>query len=40
MRSTWRFNARMTPIRANVLGPPDVATRIEASIAAYHSSIV
>jgi hypothetical protein len=38
MRSTWRFNARVTPIRANVLGPPDVATRIEASIAACHSS--
>jgi hypothetical protein len=24
----------MTPIRANLVGPPDVATRIKASIAA------
>jgi hypothetical protein len=23
-RSTWRFNARMTPIRANIVGPPSV----------------
>jgi hypothetical protein len=37
-RSTWRFNARMTPIRANIVGPPDVATRIKASIAACHSA--
>jgi len=22
-RSTFRFNARMTPIRANIVGPPD-----------------
>src|SRR5437868_4357562 len=36
---TWaRFNARMTPIRANIVGPPDVATRIKASIAACHSA--
>src|SRR5437588_8641900 len=33
-RTWWpRFNARMTPIRANIVGPPDVATRIKASIA-------
>jgi hypothetical protein len=30
-RWTWRFNALMTPIRANIVGPPDVATRITAS---------
>jgi hypothetical protein len=24
-RSTWRFSARMTPMRANIVGPPDVA---------------
>ncbi len=37
---TWqRFNARMTPMRANIVGPPDVATRIKASIAAYHSAV-
>src|SRR6266403_1514867 len=28
-RSTWRFNALITPIRANMIGPPDVATRIK-----------
>src|SRR6476659_6160089 len=28
----------MTPIRANIVGPPDVATRISASIAACHSA--
>src|SRR5881275_2674462 len=33
-----QFNARMTPIRANIVGPPDVATRIKASIAACHSA--
>jgi hypothetical protein len=27
----------MTPIRANIIGPPSVATRINASIAACHS---
>jgi hypothetical protein len=27
----------MTPIRAIIVGPPDVATRINASIAACHS---
>jgi hypothetical protein len=26
-RSTWRFNARMTPMRANIVGPPNVATK-------------
>jgi hypothetical protein len=26
----------MTPIRASIVGPPDVATRIKASIAACH----
>ena len=30
--------ARMTPIRANMTGPPDVATRIKASIVACHSA--
>jgi hypothetical protein len=29
----WRFKARMTPIRANIVGPPSVATRIRTSIA-------
>jgi len=28
----------MTPIRANIAGLPDVATRIKASIAACHSA--
>jgi hypothetical protein len=28
----------MTPIRANIVGPPDVATKIRASIAACHSA--
>jgi hypothetical protein len=28
----------MMPIRANIVGPPDVATRINASIAACHSA--
>jgi hypothetical protein len=27
----------MTPMRANIVGPPEVATRINASIAACHS---
>jgi pimeloyl-ACP methyl ester carboxylesterase len=31
-RSTWRFNALMTPMRANIVGPPSVATKIRASI--------
>ncbi len=26
-RSTWRFRASRTPMRANIVGPPDVATR-------------
>src|ERR1700686_3945687 len=29
-RSTFRFNARMTPMRANIVGPPCVATRFKA----------
>jgi hypothetical protein len=33
VRSTFRFNALITPIRANIVGPPNVATRIKASIA-------
>jgi len=37
-RSAWRFNAIMIPMRANVVGPPDVATRIKASIEACHSA--
>jgi hypothetical protein len=28
------------PIRANIVGPPSVATRIKASIAACHSAAV
>jgi preprotein translocase subunit SecD len=30
-------NARMTPIRANIVGPSFSATRISASMAACHS---
>jgi hypothetical protein len=30
----------MTPMRANIVGQPDVATRISASIAACHSGVV
>ena len=30
-RSTCRFNALMTPMRANIVGPPSVATRITYS---------
>jgi hypothetical protein len=30
----------MMPMRANIVGPPDVATRINASIAACHSGVV
>ncbi len=30
----------MTPMRANIVGAPDVATRINASIAACHSAVV
>jgi hypothetical protein len=37
LATTCRFSARMTPIRANITGPPDVATSIKASIAACHS---
>ena len=33
----WRFNARMIPIRASIVEPPFVATRIKACIAACHS---
>jgi hypothetical protein len=32
------FNARMMPIRADMVGPPSVATRIKASVAACHSA--
>jgi hypothetical protein len=32
-----RFNARIIPIRASIVGPPFVATRIKACIAACHS---
>jgi len=39
-RSTWRFNALMMPMRANIVGPPDVATRINASNAACHFAAV
>jgi hypothetical protein len=28
----------MTPMRANIVGPPDVAARIKASMAACHSA--
>jgi len=28
----------MTPMRANIVGPPSVATRIKASMAACHSA--
>jgi hypothetical protein len=38
VRSTFRFNARMTPMRAIIVGPPSVATRIKASIAVCHSA--
>jgi hypothetical protein len=34
------FNARMTPIRASIVGPPSVATKIKASIAVCHSAVV
>jgi hypothetical protein len=37
-RSTWRFKARMRPMRANIVEPSDVATRIKASTAACYSS--
>ena len=37
VRSTFRFKALTTSMRANIVGPPDVATRISASIAACHS---
>jgi hypothetical protein len=32
-----RFNARMTPIRANIFGPPSSTTSISAWIAVCHS---
>jgi hypothetical protein len=35
-----RFKALMTPMRANIVGPPSVATKISASIAACHSEAV
>src|SRR5258708_4320891 len=34
----WRVNVFMTPIRANIVGPPSVATRIRASVAVCDSS--
>ena len=34
---TFRFNALMMPMRANMVGPSFSATRISASIAARHS---
>jgi hypothetical protein len=36
-RSTCRFRALITPIRANMVGPPLSATSMSASIAASHS---
>jgi hypothetical protein len=36
-RSAWRFNARMTPIRASMVGPPCPTISIGASIVACHS---
>jgi hypothetical protein len=36
-RSTFRFNARIMPIRAIIVGPPCSATNISTSIAAHHS---
>ena len=39
-RSTFRFKARMTPMRAIIVGPPLLsATRIKTSTAVCHSSI-
>jgi hypothetical protein len=38
VRSRFRFNALMTPMRANIVGPPNVATRIKTSIAVCHSA--
>jgi hypothetical protein len=35
-----RFKARKMPIRANIVGPPYVATKISASIAVCHSAAV
>jgi len=37
--STCRLSARIMPIRANIVGPPSVATSISASIAACHSGV-
>jgi hypothetical protein len=39
-RTMFRFKARITPILANMVGPPTVATRINASIAVCHSGAV
>jgi hypothetical protein len=36
-RSTCRFRALITPIRANMVGPPRLATSMSASMAACHS---
>jgi hypothetical protein len=35
---TWRLSSRLTPVRTNIVGPPNVAARIKASIAACHSA--
>jgi hypothetical protein len=37
-RSTFRLRACITPMRANIVGPPSVTTSNSASIAACHSS--
>jgi hypothetical protein len=37
--STCRFNALMTPMRANIGGPPFSATSNSASMAAWHSEV-
>jgi hypothetical protein len=36
-RGSCRCSARMTPILASIVGPPDVATRISVWAAACHS---
>ena len=37
---TWpQFNARMMPMRANIVGPRNSATSIRLSIAACHSAL-
>lgn len=39
-RGTWRCSARMMPMRASIVGPPCVATRIRSLIAACHFAAV